>query len=105
MTYSAGMAILYPISMASTTIKSTYSLDVKTIRTLEAMAKRWKVSKSEALRQAIRSASAQTEPSQSAPLRALDRLQETLELSAADRRRWERESRAEHKAASEHRSR
>ena len=93
------------LGMASTTIKSTYSLDVETVRALEAMAKRWKVSKSEALRLAIRTASAQTEPSRSAPLRALDRLQERLDLSAADRRRWERESLAERRAASERRGR
>ena len=91
--------------MATTTIKTTYSLDVETVRTLEAMAKRWKVTKSEALRLAIRTASAQTEPARSAPLRALDRLQEKLVLSEADRRRWERESLAEHRAASEHRGR
>jgi hypothetical protein len=91
--------------MASTTIKTTYALDVETVRALEAMAKRWKVSKSEALRLAIRSASAQAEPSRSAPLRALDRLQERLGLTAADRRRWERESRAERRAAAERRGR
>lgn len=91
--------------MASTTIKSTYSLDVETVRTLEGMAKRWRVSKSEALRRAIRSAAARAEPGESSPLRALDRLQERLDLSAADRRRWERESQAERRAASERRGR
>jgi Ribbon-helix-helix protein, copG family len=91
--------------MATTTIKTTYSLDVETVRALEAMAKHWKVSKSEALRLAIRTASAQTEPTPNTPLRALDRLQERLDLSEADRRRWERESLAERRAASEHRGR
>lgn len=91
--------------MASTTIKSTYALDVETVRALEGMARRWKVSKSEALRRAIRSAAAQAEPGGSTALRALDRLQGTLDLSAADRRRWERESLAERRAASEHRGR
>jgi hypothetical protein len=91
--------------MASTTIKSTYSLDVETVRALEGMARRWKVSKSEALRRAIRSAAAQPEPEGGTALRALDRLQASLDLSAADRRRWERESAAERRAASEHRGR
>lgn len=96
------MAILY--GMAATTIKSTYSLDVETVRALEGMAKRWNVSKSEALRRAIRSAAA-TEPDGSAALRALDRLQESLDLSAAERRRWERETLVERRAASERRGR
>lgn len=92
--------------MASTTIKSTYSLDVETVRALEGMAERWKVSKSEALRRAIRRAAEHSEPEQGgAALRALDRLQETLALSAADRRRWERENRSERRAASEVRGR
>lgn len=89
--------------MASTTIKSTYSLDVETVRALEAMAKRWKVSKSEALRRAIRSAAGR--PHENASLRALDRVQERLNLSAAERRRWEHESLAERRAASERRGR
>lgn len=36
-------------NMATMTIKSTYSLDVGTVRTLEELARRWNVSKSEAL--------------------------------------------------------
>ena len=48
------MAILR--GMAITTIKSTYSLDVETVRMLESLARRWNVSKSEVLRRAIRSA-------------------------------------------------
>jgi hypothetical protein len=39
--------------MATTTVKSTYSLDVDTVRELDAVARRWRVSKSEALRRAI----------------------------------------------------
>lgn len=91
--------------MATTTIKSTYALDVETVRALDGIARRWNVSKSEALRRAIRSAAAGAEPEGSAALRALDRLQEKLELSAADRRRWERETLAERRAASERRGR
>ncbi len=40
--------------MAVITIKSTYSLDVGSVRTLEALAQRWYVSRSEVLRRAIR---------------------------------------------------
>lgn len=91
--------------MATTTIKSTYSLDVETVRKLEAMARRWKVSKSEALRRAIRSAAESGDPGTGEKLRALDRLQKKLDLSAAELRRWEREATAERRAASEHRGR
>ena len=65
------MAILY--GMANPTIKATYTLDVETLRVLERAAKRWGVSKSEALRRAIRaSASIAAEPE--TPLAALDEL-------------------------------
>ena len=40
--------------MAIKTIKSTYSLDVEFVRALEALVQRWKVSKSEVSRRAIR---------------------------------------------------
>lgn len=91
--------------MASTTIKSTYSLDVETVRTLEGMARRWNVSKSEALRRAIRSAAADSEPNAGAALRALDRLQATLDLDQAASLHWERQNRAERSAAAERRGR
>jgi hypothetical protein len=42
--------------MAGTTVKVTYFLDVETIRALDDMARRWRVSKSEALRRVIRAA-------------------------------------------------
>ena len=42
--------------MATPTIKSTYSLDVESVRALDDLARRWQVSKSEALRRAIRRA-------------------------------------------------
>lgn len=91
--------------MASTTIKSTYSLDIETVRALEGMARRWNVSKSEALRRAIRSAAAHSEPDTSTALRALDRMQEILDLGEEASRRWERENRTERRTASERRGR
>jgi len=42
--------------MAPSMIKSTYTLDAETVRTLEGLARHWRVSKSEALRRAIRTA-------------------------------------------------
>jgi len=48
--------------MAITTIRSAYALDVETTQVLERIAHRWKVSKSEALRRAIRAAEGQKAP-------------------------------------------
>ncbi len=80
-------------TMATTTIKSTYSLDVETVRTLEAIARRWNVSKSEALRRAIRGAADREPPEETGALEALD-------LDAESAGRWEKQSRAERKASS-----
>jgi len=86
--------------MAIPTIKSTYALDVETVRALERMAQRWKVSKSEALRRAIRAASGQEEPGTSDALEALDQLQRSLRLSPARARRWAARARGERRASS-----
>lgn len=86
-------------------VKSTYSLDPETLRALDSLARRWQVSRSEALRRAICGAAACAEPERPDPLRALDRLQEKLALSRGEAQRWERGSRAERRAASEHRGR
>jgi len=85
--------------MATTSIKSTYSLDVDSVRQLEAMAQRWNVSKSEALRRAIRTAASQlTVPARDA-VDALDRLQASLNLSKDAAARWENRSRRERRAS------
>ena len=84
--------------MASVTIKSTYSLDVDTVRALERTARRWKVSKSEALRRAIRAA-AEAATGADDPLRALDELQSALDLSSAAAESWARAVRRERRAA------
>jgi hypothetical protein len=73
--------------MAVTTIKSTYSLDVETVEALEAMARRWRVSKSEALLRAIR-------------LAALDDLQSTLDLDRESATSWGQSARTERHASS-----
>lgn len=53
--------------MGDTTIMATYSLDIETVRALDGMAKRWRVSKSEALRRAIRMASPAAGPERGDP--------------------------------------
>ena len=90
----------YVCSMAITTIKSTYSLDVGTVRALEALARRWNVSKSEALRRAIRIAASEDNPSQGTALAALDRLQTSLRERKVDVTQWTRELKAKRRAAS-----
>lgn len=88
------MAIL--ASMASETIKGTYSLDVETVRALERLARRWNVSKSEALRRVIQ-ASAAREPHEAGreALRALDDLQRSLDLTDGTAAAWEARARSE----------
>ena len=86
--------------MAVTTIKSTYSLDVETVRTLEALARRWNVSKSEVLRRAIRAAAGDENQPVKSKLEALDRWQASLKAQGVDFASWEREARAERRASS-----
>lgn len=79
-------------------IKSTYSLDVESVRELEELAKRWNVSKSEVLRRAIRIATKENVPTQNAALDALDRLQSSLRERRIDPTQWAKELRAERRA-------
>ena len=77
-----------PMGMATPAIKSTYLMDVETSEALERLARRWRVSKSEALRRAIRTV-AEREPAEPGEaLRALDQLQRSLRLTAARTRAW-----------------
>lgn len=80
-------------------IKSTYSLDLESVRALEALAKRWNVSKSEVLRRAIRIAANEDVPTQNAALDALDRLQSSLRERKIDTAQWAKELRAERRAS------
>ena len=86
--------------MAITTIKSTYSLDVETVRTLESLARRWDVSKSEVLRRAIRAAAEEKSPRAKRKLEALRQLQASVKRRGVDLTAWEREVRAERRASS-----
>ena len=90
----------YIQSMATTTVKSTYALDVETARALEDMARRWGVSKSEALRRAIRAARRGPAPGAPKALTALDALQRSLDLETRMGARWQEKARAERRAAS-----
>jgi len=86
--------------MASITIKATYSLDPETVHRLEEIAERWKVSKSEALRRAIRSASEDLPSRGQRGIDALDRLQKALGLSRDAAERWAKAARRERRDAS-----
>ena len=86
--------------MATAKIKATYSLDIETVKDLEQMAKRLKISKSAALRRAIRlAADSDLRPGED-QLQALDELQSSLELSPEDLRKWEEEARKLRQASS-----
>ena len=86
--------------MATQTIKTTYSLDLETVRKLEQMARRWNVSKSEALRRAIRAAAKEEPGEGQEAIRALDELQRSLGLDAAEAVRWEKAAQTERQASS-----
>ena len=84
--------------MAITTIRSTYALDVETVRALERIAQRWQVSKSEALCRAIRAAADEQPATARKALDALDDLQRSLNLTPAKARAWTRQARANRRA-------
>ena len=86
--------------MAITSIKSTYSLDVDSVRTLEALARRWNVSKSEVIRRALRIAAMTGDDIEGGvALEALSRLQDTVRERGVDLGQWARDLDAERKAA------
>lgn len=83
-------------------IKATYSLDTETVKLLERLAERWDVSKSEALRRAIRSA-ASAAPKVGAAEAALDRWQGSLGVSENLAAAWARQARTERRAGAKKR--
>ena len=87
------------MNMAIPKVKSTYSMDQETVRMLERLARRWKVSKSEALRRAIHAAAAK-EPSGRGAVRALEEAQRSMGLSAKVVDAWLKRARGERRAAS-----
>jgi hypothetical protein len=82
------------------TIRSTFALDPETAQTLERLAARWEVSKSEALRRAVASASREegVDPSVEA-LEALDALQKGMGLKEEVAEKWIRAVRAERRSS------
>jgi uncharacterized protein YerC len=88
------------ITMSNSSTKSTYTLDASTIRKLEHMARRWRVSKSEALKRAVKSVAVNGHKKETGALRALGRLQESLRLNPAKAREWARKVRDERRASS-----
>ena len=86
--------------MAIPKVKGTYSLDVETVRRLEEVARRWGVSKSEALRRAIDSAARQQVPAPSRPLEVFRGLTRSIELTEEQANDWVASVRSERKSAS-----
>ena len=92
--------------MAIPKVKATYSLDATTVKALERLARRWEVSKSEALRRVIRaSASAEGAVGEAPALAALDRAQQAAGLTVATAAAWARHARAERRAGGARRGR
>lgn len=80
--------------MASTVVRTTYALDEDTVRRLDSLARQWNVSKSEALRRAIRTADL-IAGSPDDRLKALDELQASMRLTPTRAQTWARELRQE----------
>ena len=88
------MAITWP--MAKMTVRSTFALDRETVDSLDRLARRWQVSKSEALRRVVNVASAVEEMDASSDaLAALDQLQQLLALDEERAEAWVQRIRAE----------
>lgn len=85
--------------MAKMTVRSTYALDPETVASLDRLARRWRVSRSEALRRIVNAASAVESVDATADaLAALGELQELLGLDERKAEAWIREIRAEREA-------
>lgn len=84
--------------MARSSVKATYALDVASVKALETIAKRWSVSKSEALRRAINAAAAADRPTPQQRIAILEGLQAELGLAPEAARGWERDVRRERRA-------
>lgn len=85
--------------MAVTSIKSTYSLDVESVQMLEALARHWKVSKSEVLRRALRIAVRERGRGKAATS-SLDQLQASLRERKVNLTRWAANVKHERREAS-----
>jgi hypothetical protein len=86
-------------SMAIPKIRATYSLDVETVELLEGLARRWKTSKSEALRRLIRRGADDSGEDPTDKIAALKALQSSVGLTREAADRWVREVRAVRRAS------
>jgi hypothetical protein len=82
--------------VATRRIRTTYTVDVETVRCLEALARKWKVSKSEALCRAVHAAT--REENCADALGALDDLQASLGMTLNEATEWADVVRAERRA-------
>jgi predicted transcriptional regulator len=82
--------------MAITSVRSTYSLDVETMRRIDNLARRWDVNKSEVLRRAVRMADEQSAVSERVD--AFKRLQASMNLTPEKADAWIADTRAERDA-------
>jgi hypothetical protein len=89
--------------MALPLVKTTYAVDVETKRLLDRLAERWEVSKSEALRRAVRQAAGSEGAGDR--LAALDALQRRLRLSSGAASAWAAAARVERRRSSSKRVR
>ena len=81
--------------MTTPNMTNTFALDDDSARAPGALANRWNVSKSEALRRAIRAVAGQQNPSPNDALVALEQLQTSLATRGVDLAQWAQEVRAE----------
>ena len=87
------------VGMAIPKIKATYSLDEPTVRKLEEIARKWETSKSQALTRLINQGAPQPDDAEvRRKLDALDRLQQSANLTPAAAAKWQRELRAMQRA-------
>ena len=84
--------------MTTPKVRATYSLDEDTILLLERVSRRWGISKSEALRRAIRSAAASA-GEHPPDVERLNRIQGGMGLTASVAAAWARQARADRRAS------
>ena len=89
--------------MAKKTIRSTYSLDVGTVRKLDRLAEHWKTSKSGALHRAIIAVANQAPQNREDAIEALEELQRRMAAAGVDCEKWAEETKAMRQASSEKR--
>lgn len=82
-------------------IKVTCSLDVESVRDLEKLARRWGVSKSEAMRRAIKREARRNTKRVTKKLHALDELQASVRARGIDPAQWERDLSSERRLTGE----